>query len=259
MMTKTQKIILAVIIIIILMLIIAIATFMSTGTVKVNKSAQEEQTSQPSEEMRKKQSEEAARETQKLIKEVEEIESRIEDKEKNKGSAYQKVVEITVEDEGDGSTTTSSSTVTKKGVVVAPGNSMIDVETGEVLTGEGKKADNTADSSSPDSPSPSFVLDDSEELPESSVKVGIYEGRIEPGEFTVKAGQAVSLAVTSYSKYGDIFKFEDESLKGVSVGVGNNETRSITFNAPDELGEYIYFSNVRRQKQNGAVGTMIVE
>lgn len=257
-MTKAQKITLAIIIIIILLLIIAIAAFIGSGNVSLVREV-EDKSPRSSENLTKAQSEEAARETQKLIDEAREIAQEVEDKklngEKIDDNEFSEIVYVPNIEERSGTSTAEE----KEAVIIAPGSNMVAIDTGEVLTDDGEVVDNTLDPEDPNSPRQSFSINDASSLPESTIKLTISEGNIEPAEFSVKAGQVVSIAVKSTSLYGDIFRFESPELKGVSVGVGSNETRSITFNAPASPGDYTYFSDVRKQKQNGAVGVMKVE
>jgi plastocyanin len=193
--------------------------------------------------------EEASKKTQELIEEVQQKQQEIEAEGKKSGS---KVVQIPTDD-GDGATTTSTT-----GVVVAEGSSPIRTDTGEVVTEEGKKADNTATPGTPDAPSQSFTTNE-DDLPESTIKMKITPSSIEPAEFTVNAGQAVSLSITAAGDATEIFRFDTEKLKGVAVGVAPGKTRAITFNAPEETGEYTYYSDIANHRTRGAKGVMIVE
>lgn len=257
-MTKGQKIILFSLVAVFLILIVGTTYFLSSGKVKVEWSGDKEKASGPSEEIRKKQSEEAAQETQKLIDEVEEIASSSETEEEEEESeisyAYRKRVTIPNDSEGEGSTTSEE----KVGVVVAPGSSAIEKETGDVVTKNGEKTKNDVKPGSEEAPQQSFAVD-KEELPESVKKITMYQDNIEPAEFRVKAGQAASLAITAGDSYTHIFRFDDESLRAVAVGLSPGETRTITFNVPEEKGEYIYYSDMANFRKNGAEGKMIVE
>lgn len=254
-MTKAQKIILAVILLVILMLIIAIAAFMGTGKVRINKDAGigKDGETRPSEEMNKRLSKEAAQETQKLLDEVENIASSVNERDiDNEG--YAEVVEFEEVDEETGTTTKKS-----QGVRIAPGANIIKKDTGEVVNDDGKKVDNSAPIGSPDAPRQSQYIHDKEKLPESSIELEIGADYIEPESFTVKSGQAVNLVISAVSDSGALLKFEDPSMGGVAAALMPNRTKTITFNAPDDPGEYKYFSDYGRQKELGAVGIMTVE
>ena len=147
-----------------------------------------------------------------------------------------------------------------KMVIVSPGTSGINVETGEVITETGDAVVNDVRAGSQEGPRSSFPIDVND-LPESTIKLDVTSNSFTPNEFTVNRGQAVSLAVTNVneSTFSEVFRFDDVSLKGVVLGLSNGQTRSITFNAPDKAGEYTFFSDMFNHRDQGAVGTMIVK
>jgi len=69
----------------------------------------------------------------------------------------------------------------------------------------------------------------------------------------------VVLSITSGDEWTHVFKFEDESLKDAVVGVAPNETRVITFYAPDEPGEYEFHCDLPGHTARGETGKMIVK
>jgi plastocyanin len=95
-----------------------------------------------------------------------------------------------------------------------------------------------------------------ENLPDTVVRIIFEKEKIEPAEFKVEAGQAVSLSVTASSSM-EVFKFESPLLSSVAVGLTKGETRVITFNAPTEKGEYTFYSDILSRKE--ITGKMIVE
>jgi plastocyanin len=185
-------------------------------------------------------SEEAARETQKLIDEVAK-------KAEEEKVEFSQVVEIPT---GNGSTT-------MKAVIVAPGNSPIAVDTGNVVTGQGEVANNMAEPGSQAAPLASFVVDPSR-LPESTIKLSVSSDLIEPSEFRVKAGQVVSLSVTvNEAKRSHLVIFDEPILNAVRVSLNSGQTKVINFNAPLEKGIYEFYSDLYKEK--GSVTKMIVE
>ncbi len=141
-------------------------------------------------------------------------------------------------------------------VVVAAGSNPIEVETGKVLTLDGKKeADNSTLAGNPDAPLQSDPINP-ENLPDTVVRIIFEKEKIEPAEFRVKAGQAVSLSVTASSSM-EVFKFQSSLLSAVAMGLAKEETRVITFNAPEEKGEYVFYSDMPARKS--ITGKMIVE
>jgi uncharacterized cupredoxin-like copper-binding protein len=129
-------------------------------------------------------------------------------------------------------------------------------EEGKVLTDSGEEADNTALPGSPEAPKQSRALAE-EEIPSEAIKLSVSAAGFEPNEFTVKAGEPVTISVTSTDKT-HVFKFDAEVLRAVAVGVAGGETRAITFNAP-EAGDYTFFCDVPGHRGRGETGVMHVK
>ena len=86
---------------------------------------------------------------------------------------------------------------------------------------------------------------------------GSAEG-FKPSTFEVKAGQLVTMSLTSVDKMTHVLLFDDPSLAAVAIGVGPDETRAITFNAP-KAGEYAFHCDVPGHAARGEKGVMIVK
>lgn len=201
------------------------------------------------EEMKETQSPEGAQETQKIIDEI--IDS--------KGGSEDGVVEISIpsgEIGEDGEEITKSI----KAVEVAAGNNLIDVNTGEVIRRDGTKVDNAAAPASQGAPSQSYPMENADSLPSSAVKLEVTSTSFSPNTFTVERGQAVIIAVTNVneSTFSEIFRFDDPSLSGIVIGLAKGETKSVTFNAPTQAGEYTFYSSMFDHRELGAEGVMIV-
>ncbi len=110
----------------------------------------------------------------------------------------------------------------------------------------------------PDKPMSSPPLEEAE-IPEEAIRIEISAEGFEPSTFEVNEEEKVILIVTSQDKWTHIFKFEDEILSKVAVGVGPGETRAITFYAPSEIGEYEFFCDIPGHKGRGEKGKMIVK
>lgn len=96
-----------------------------------------------------------------------------------------------------------------------------------------------------------------EQIPAGAVHVlGMEEG-FSPSEFKVKAGEEVTLALTSRIDYPVILTFYDETMPAISIGCGPRETRWVTFTAPQKSGRYIFKNDVFGK--SAQVGAMIVE
>jgi heme/copper-type cytochrome/quinol oxidase subunit 2 len=144
----------------------------------------------------------------------------------------------------------------KDAVAVVPGANLVSKDN-KVLTIEGDLAQNSATPMSPQAPHQTGPIDKGS-LSDKVVKLTITTKGWSPNSFTVKAGEPVSLSVTS----GDvthIFKFDDPSLSAVALGLGDKETRAITFNAPTKAGEYTFHCDVPGHTGRGEVGKMIVK
>jgi plastocyanin len=252
-MNKKKTIIIALVAIVVLVLIIVFG---------LNKSRTENEGSgqRPSsssedvpEAMLENQSEEAAGETQKLIDEIIGEESELDPS---------KIITIGGAAEVEGMEGEEGSKVVPiQAVAIAPGNSLVDINSGDVIRDDGTKVDNAAKPASQEAPSQSFPLDNPDDLPSSTIKLDVTSSSFTPNTFTVKRGQVVTLAITNTntSTFSEVFRFDDESLKAVVVGLAKGQTKSIVFNAPTTAGEYAFYSSMFNHREMGAEGKMIVE
>lgn len=110
----------------------------------------------------------------------------------------------------------------------------------------------------PEKPESSLPLEE-KGIPEEAVKMGVTAQGFSPSSFEVRKGEKIFLAVTSQDEWTHVFKFKDESLVKVAVGVAPGETRAITFYAPSESGEYEFFCDVPGHEARGEKGKMIVK
>lgn len=150
---------------------------------------------------------------------------------------------------------TSSATTTA--ISAGEGSDYIELETGQVINRDGENVNEAATSEDENPPSQSLVVDE-EDIPEEAVQLHISPNNIKPAQFTVTPGQAVLMSVTA-GEATEIFRFKSEKLAGVKVGVAPGKTRTISFNAPQESGEYVYYSSMADHESRGAKGKMIVE
>lgn len=126
-----------------------------------------------------------------------------------------------------------------------------------VVTPTGKPVKNDARPGSPEAPQQTAPIS-VEALPSGSVNLtGSAEG-FKPSTFEVKAGQLVTLSLTSVDKMTHVLLFDDSVLAAVAIGVGPDETRAITFNAP-KAGEYAFHCDVPGHAARGEKGIMIVK
>lgn len=144
--------------------------------------------------------------------------------------------------------------VLKQAKEVVPGGSLV-TKQGEIVTETGEIVSSEALPGSPTAPKQSRVLQESE-VPKGAVKLTMSSFGINPDEFTVKQGGAVTLSVTS----GDsrhIFAFEDPELAGITIDIARNQTRALTFKAPAKKGNYPFSCSMVGHEQE--TGIMRVE
>ena len=144
-----------------------------------------------------------------------------------------------------------------QGTPVATGTSIINEE-GRVVNNEGVEVKNDVEPASPEAPQQSDPIEDEAAVPATAIKLTVSAQGFSPSSFEVDAGEAITLSVTSVDEFTHVFAFKDTSLSAVAVGLAPGETRAITFNAPDQEGEYTFFCNVPGHEGRGEVGTMIV-
>jgi len=156
---------------------------------------------------------------------------------------------------GEGETPTDEDGALEGSEVVVPEGSLVSEE-GEILTPTGEPVSNEALPGSPEAPKQSRSLSE-KEVPEDAVKLTLTASGFEPSEFTVKAGDVVTLSLTSGDRT-HVFKFDDPSLQGVAIGVASNETRTITFKAPSK-GDYTFYCDVPGHRGRGETGVMHVK
>ena len=110
---------------------------------------------------------------------------------------------------------------------------------------------------SPENPQQSSPVSESQ-VPREALKLSVSATGFTPTSFSVNAGEAVSLSLTSEDQT-HVFYFEDPALRNVAVGVGPNETRFIEFYAPETPGEYVFYCDVPGHRTRGEEGVMVVE
>lgn len=148
--------------------------------------------------------------------------------------------------------------VLREAVVVVPGASPV-TRDGLVLTEDGELAQNNIEPMSPGAPRQTEPISE-EDLSTGSIRLSVsIAAGWTPNEFVVKAGMPVTLAISSIDESTYLFKFVDDSLSAVAIGVSPGETRAITFNAPDSPGEYQFISDIPGHVNRGLTGMMIVQ
>jgi len=141
--------------------------------------------------------------------------------------------------------------------VVVPGTSPVTPDD-VVVTPEGKAVQYDVAPLSSEAPKQTGPIAE-QNLSSDVIKLQVSSQGWEPKEFTVKAGDPVTFAVTNLeSNFMHIFKFDEPAMMAVVIGVGPSETRAMTFNAPSKAGEYTFRCDVPGHANRGEIGKMIV-
>lgn len=107
----------------------------------------------------------------------------------------------------------------------------------------------------PENPISSPPLKESE-IPADSIKLTVTKKGYSPESFEVQREEKVILTIINGDQGVHIFKFRDERLSEVAVGVGSHDPiRAITFYAPEGPGEYGFFCYL---PGHGETGIMVV-
>jgi len=142
--------------------------------------------------------------------------------------------------------------------VEIPGASLV-TKDNRVVTPEGKVAKNDVIPASAEAPKSVLIAKD--QLPKTAVNVEISGGAFKPSSFTVKPNAPVNFAITSTDGLTHVVIFSNAVLGAIAMGIGPNETKAITFNAPATPGEYEFRCDVPGHRGSGAgeLGKMIVK
>lgn len=146
---------------------------------------------------------------------------------------------------------------------LAPGASQIGE--GKVLAPSGEAARTDVSPNSPQAPQSSLPLSQGDiskiekEAPGKVVKLNMSVGSVSPASFEANKGEVVTLIVSSGDGRTHIFAFESPALNAVRVGVSSDKVRSMSFNAPDKTGEYVFYCDVPGHRNRGEEGKMIVK
>ncbi|MBN2884524.1 cupredoxin domain-containing protein [Patescibacteria group bacterium] len=137
--------------------------------------------------------------------------------------------------------------------VIVPGADLID-EQQQVVSEMGTVVQSSVMPNSPDAPK--VVIVNKKKISEEVVLINIFDNKFVPNNFTVSANAPVSLAFSSGDKKTHIISFRKEAMAAVSFGISAGQTKAMTFNAPEEPGEYEFFCSV---PGHGETGIMYVK
>lgn len=142
-------------------------------------------------------------------------------------------------------------------VINAPGANLV-TKDGKVVNEEGKEVRSDVAYNSPEAPRQTLAIDNPDEI-KNAVRLTLGDEGFSPTEFSVKAGEAVTIALTSASGESHGMVFDDAKLQAVIINLPPNETRAVTFNAPSEKGEYSFYCGIPGHKNRGEIGVMKVQ
>jgi plastocyanin len=148
--------------------------------------------------------------------------------------------------------------VLKDAVVTAPGADLI-TKDNKVVNVSGQETKTDVEMSSSLAPTLTKAIE-KEDLAPTAINLDVSAAGFSPSEFTVKAGAPVTLAISAIDGLHNLV-FEDPAMSAVGLTARPGQTRAVTFSAPTEKGEYVFYCNVggTLHKNRGEVGTMIVE
>lgn len=99
-------------------------------------------------------------------------------------------------------------------------------------------------------------VNDEVKVPEGAVRLEVSDSGFNPKQFTVLAGQPVSLAVSASGPGAHVILFPDVSLMGLTMMINSGDTKIVNFIAPAP-GEYLFRDDIPALRQN--TGKMIVK
>lgn len=141
--------------------------------------------------------------------------------------------------------------------IVLDGVDLISRE-GKVITIEGLEVRSDVEPNSENAPRQSLAISE-DELSEKVIKLKIGNGSFSPDTFSVKKGEAISLSLTGTDDTSHSIVFTDSSLRAVRININSGQTRLVSFNAPDEPGEYSFRCGFPGHFTIGEEGVMIVK
>jgi hypothetical protein len=103
-------------------------------------------------------------------------------------------------------------------------------------------------------PKQEFLADGN--IPAGAIKLEVSDSGFTPKEFTVFAGQPVSLALKATGSNSHAFLFPDASLMALTMMIYGGDTKMINFIAPEATGTYPFRDDIPQFRQN--TGAMIV-
>lgn len=107
-------------------------------------------------------------------------------------------------------------------------------------------------------PQQSEPLKKGEIIPAKAIGIMVSTSGFSPHSFTVRAGDAVMLALTSGDQFAHVLAFSDGALASFVLAAAAGETRTIQFTAP-KRGEYAFSDTIPGHAARGETGIMVVQ
>jgi plastocyanin len=161
------------------------------------------------------------------------------------------------EELGEGTGVAEVNPVLVNAVREAPGANLISTD-GQVITDDGEKIRTDVSPTDMQAPRSSLPIS-KEQVEETAVMLDVSATGFSPNVFTVKAGEVVTIALTSADQWSHNINFSDPILQAAETSVSAGTTRAFSFNAPSAKGEYNFSCKIPGHAGRGEVGKMIVE
>lgn len=161
------------------------------------------------------------------------------------------------EELGEGTGVAEVNPVLVDAVREAPGANLISTD-GQVITDDGEKIRTDVLPTDMQAPRSSLPIS-KEQVEATAIMLDVSANGFSPNIFTVKAGEAVTIALTSTDQWSHNINFSDPTLQAAETSVSAGTTRAFSFNAPSVKGEYNFSCTIPGHAGRGEVGKMIVE
>ena len=95
------------------------------------------------------------------------------------------------------------------------------------------------------------------QIPAGAMQLSVSASGFSPAVITAKAGSVITLEIISTDGGTHVFKFDNQALSSVSIGVGPYSVRTLSF-IIDKSGIYGFHDDVPGHAQAGIVGRLIL-
>ena len=95
-------------------------------------------------------------------------------------------------------------------------------------------------------------------LPDGVVKFRVSGGAFGPNEFNAVVGRVQSIVLLPSGEPHSLVFEENSALPSIRIDVGAQEARGISFVAPEEPGDYVFYCDEPGHREAGETGVMRV-